>query len=81
MNEERDLTNVEQVVLDLKFLYQDQWRGKSQWYWMWRLLQEVGELLFSLLGLHDDPPEWELGQIASITMNWMEKNYEGRSFE
>lgn len=49
------------------------WRDRSDLYWYLRLLQETLELGGVVLGLHDDDPEHEKAQIASICINWMDK--------
>lgn len=59
------------VVLRLQNKYKNYWHEKSDAYWFWRLLQEVIELGFSLVGLHKDPSKWEKMQIAAICINWM----------
>lgn len=64
--------NITQSVIELKEKHAGKWRDKSQAYWAWRLTQEVFELLGALLGLHAGPVEWELMQISSICMNWLE---------
>lgn len=61
-------------VLTLKKTYENFWRNEPDRYWFWKLLQEVVELGLSLLGLHRHHPEKELAQIASICMNWIDKN-------
>jgi hypothetical protein len=61
------------ATIRLRNKYKFHWRNKSDWYWMWRLTQEVFELFGSLLGLHKDPARWELMQIAAISLNWMYK--------
>ena len=48
-------------------------RNKSSEYWFSMLLEKVQELNASLLGYHADPPEWELMQIASICLNWLDR--------
>lgn len=63
-------------VLELKYKHRKTWRNKPEWYWALMLLEEVGELLLSLLGLHRHPPELELKQIATIAMNWLEMREE-----
>lgn len=50
--------------------YRRSWLDRSNWYWFYRLCQEVFELFGCLLGVHKDPPEWEMMQIAAICMNW-----------
>ena len=48
------------------------WRDRGNWYWFLGLLEEVVELALSLVGLHGDPPEHELRQVASICLNWLD---------
>ena len=50
------------------------WRDEGDHYWLARLQQEVAELVLALDGQHDDPPSHELGQIATICINWLEKD-------
>ena len=59
-------------VLGLKESHRKTWRKEPQRKWVFGLLEEVWELLLSLIGLHEGPPDWELAQIAAICMNWME---------
>ena len=59
-------------VLTLMLDNRERWRDRDNNYWMARLTQEVGELASSLIGDHDDPPEHELRQIASIALNWLD---------
>jgi hypothetical protein len=61
------------ATIRLQKKYATYWRDKSDWYWMWRLFQEVCELFGSLIGTHKDPAKWELMQIAAICLNWMYK--------
>lgn len=60
------------TVLELKNSHSNTWRDKPESYWFARLSQEVGELGSSLVGDHEDSPDWELNQIASICLNWLE---------
>ena len=67
---------IEQEALDVYSLaarYHDKWRDRDEFYWLARLMQEVGELSSSLVGDHPDTPEHELRQIASIVINWLGK--------
>lgn len=59
-------------VLAMKQQHAGRWRDQPDSYWLARMMQEVGELSSSLVGDHEDPPEWELTQIASIALNWLE---------
>jgi hypothetical protein len=62
----------EKEVLELARKHAETWRDQPESYWFCRLMEEVGELGASLEDDHDDPPEWELRQIASICLNWLE---------
>ena len=62
----------QQRVIVLQEYHKKTWRDKPHWYWMLGLLEEIGELTLSLLGLHKHPPEVELTQIAAICINWLE---------
>ena len=59
-------------VAQLKNEHRHTWRDRPQWYWMLGLLEEVIELGLALAGLHKDPVEWELLQISTICLNWIE---------
>ena len=59
-------------VLELKSVYDNYGHDDPEWRWCMRLLEEVGELVLALLGLHKHSPDLELRQIASIAMNWLE---------
>jgi len=72
-NKPMRLSLVEELTIRRKRRYKNYWRDKSDWYWLYRLLQEVAELTGSLLGIHKDSPRHELEQIASICMNWIER--------
>ena len=63
---------INEAIAEYTEQHNQYWRDKAQWYWMWRLIQEVFELLFSLIGVHKDKPEWELRQISSICANWLD---------
>lgn len=64
--------DVTQEVIYLKIKYKDQWRDMPESYWLMRLMQELGELASSLANDHEDSPDHELKQIASIALNWLE---------
>lgn len=66
------MASVTDRVLQLKQEHAQTWRDQPESYWLARLMQESGELASSLVGDHDDPPEWELTQIAAICLNWLE---------
>jgi hypothetical protein len=57
------------------------WQDKDDFYWLARLMQEVGELGSSLVGDHKDTPEHELLQIATISLNWLARRYEQAASE
>lgn len=67
------ITAVEELVIRRKRRYKNYKNYESDWRRLLRLLEEVAELIGSLIGIHKDPVSHELGQIASICMNWMEK--------
>lgn len=67
------LTDVEENIIELKRKHNTTWRDKPSWFWYLSLLEEVIELGLSLIGLHKDPPQWELNQISSIAANWYER--------
>ena len=64
---------VERLVISHRRKYITYWKECSDWYWLFRLFQEVLELAGSLIGLHKHKPEDELKQIASICINWLGK--------
>lgn len=64
--------SVVKEVEKLKNKHSATWQDRSEQYWLMGLLEEVVELIGSLLGLHRGPVEWELKQIAAICMNWIE---------
>lgn len=72
------MTIVEKVVL-LKEKHGTTWRDKSEWYWAMGLLEEILELIGSLLRIHSGPTDWELMQISAICMNWLELRNERRN--
>ena len=63
---------VDDIIKWKRLKYQYYWRDKSKWYWLWRLFQEVWELMGCLIGYHKDRAEHELIQIASIAANFLE---------
>jgi hypothetical protein len=68
--------DVLQSVVAMQAQYKNAWRNMSDGYWFARLMQESGELGSSLVGDHEDLPEHELRQIASIAINWLAKRHE-----
>lgn len=67
--------NVENIVIELKRHHSKTWHDKSDLYWFISICEEVVELAGTLIGLHRGPVWWELAQISSIAMNWMENKY------
>lgn len=65
--------DTQEIVMQMKTRYANQWQDKDDGYWFTRLVQEVGEAGSVLANDHDDTLEHELCQIASIAMNWLEK--------
>jgi hypothetical protein len=63
-------------TVELKEQHKATWRNKPEWYWFISLLEEFVELGLSLVGLHKDPPDLELRQIAAICLNWLEMREE-----
>lgn len=61
------------VVINLTNQHSNYWRDKSDDYWFYKLLEEVGELGASLANEHEHPPELELCQISAICLNWLDK--------
>ena len=67
----REMTaNIDSGVQATADRYKDYWKDRNDMYWYWRLVQEVVELGFVLLGWHHDTPEHERVQIASMMINW-----------
>ena len=66
-------TDWRRVAIALKKRFAGAWLDRSDYYWFARLVQEVGELGGSIAGDCEDPLEWELAQIASLALNWLDK--------
>jgi len=62
---------IKKEVVDIADEYKHYWRDETEYYWLCRLMEEVGELGASLANDHNDPPEHELKQIAAICINWL----------
>lgn len=76
------LPDPDEVIASVLKRFEDnreRWQDRDDHYWFERLSQEVGELGSSICGNHDDPPDWELAQIASIALNWLMKRAEERN--
>ncbi len=59
--------------VDMKQYHGRTWLNRSRWGWFLGLVEEVVELGLALAGLHPHSADFELGQIASIAMNWHER--------
>jgi len=66
------LTIMEKKVIDRRREFSPNW-DRSDNLWLLTLLEEISELILSLRGKHDNPPDLELVEIASICINWLEK--------
>ncbi len=64
-------SETERSVIHLAREHAQTWQDRRQWYWARGLLEEVGELLLALLGLHRHSPIYELMEISSICLNWI----------
>jgi len=60
------LTATEELVIRRKRRRKNYWRDASDWFWLWRLSEEIIELILALLGFHEDTPSHELEQIAAM---------------
>jgi hypothetical protein len=67
------MSDIIKETVELKEVHILTWRKKNNFYWICGLLEEVIELILSLLKLHIGPPRWELTQITAICMNFAEK--------
>lgn len=68
-----EINDVDDEIKEYRLLYRIHWRDRSDWYWFYRLVQEVCELFGALLSVHGHSPEMEIKQIAGICVNWYEK--------
>lgn len=68
-----EMSEVKNAVIARAMTYSNHWQSKGDSYWFYRLLEEVGELGASLANDHEHSPGYELEQIASICINWLEK--------
>lgn len=59
-------------VVEHESKYHGMWWDKGNLFWFVSLLEEFCELGLSLLRLHRHAPEYELKQIASISIGWMD---------
>ena len=75
----RNHQDTAEAIKVLKDQHCNTWRDRGELKWAIGLLEEVIELMLSLVGLHRGPPEWELQQIAAIAWNWLEKRREART--
>ena len=75
------MTDIDDELKIYRLRYRTHWRSRRDWYWFYRLCQEVWELFWALLGLHKHTPDVELKQIAGICTNWLEKRIDERNFK
>lgn len=68
-----DIPDRMKEVTKLALKHKLTWRKRSNFYWLLRLIQEVGELALALIGRHRHRPQHELKQIVSIAVNWLDK--------
>lgn len=59
-------------VLTLQRHHCETWRDRHELYWLTQLLKEVAELGNALVGEHEHDPSYELTEIASICLNWLD---------
>ena len=72
-HEDCGLSLPERQVIALSRQHSKTWRDEDDPYWLSRLMEEVGELAGALVGNHEGPVTWELQQIATICINWLDK--------
>lgn len=60
------------AILERRNEHAGTWRGEPESRWLVGLVEEVAELAAALEGQHAHSPDWELTQIASICLNWLE---------
>ena len=72
-----EASSTDRLALQMRHRYRSHWRDRSELFWLSRLMQEVGELSAALTDNHDDSPDHELLQIASICLNWLDKRSAG----
>ncbi len=70
--------DIVKMVYELKKKHEATWREKPESYWFARMVEEVGELAGALKETHEHTPDWELSQIASIALNWLEMRAENK---
>ena len=63
------------TLIDYARGHRHMWRYEGDHYWLARLQQEVAELTLALDGQHEGPVNHELLQIATICINWLEKEH------
>ena len=71
MSRDLFLPGVTDFVYDLAETHKDTWHGEGDDRWLQGLVEEVGELASALAGRHEHSPEYELRQIAAISINWL----------
>ncbi len=66
------MNDTEKMLQERRLKYRGYWYEKSEWYWLKRLLEEVWELIGTMVGWHKHSTDLELSQISTITANWLE---------
>ena len=72
LGERNDMGLIAREVLSLQQRHRGTWRDRHEHYWLTQLLEEVAELGNALVGEHEHDPDYELRQIASICLNWLD---------
>ena len=57
--------------------HRDTWIGQDEYYWLSRLIAEVGEFSEALNKRHEHTPDQELEEIAGIVINWLYRRASG----
>ena len=70
-------SNIILPVFELTEQHKETWRSDPESVWLAGLLEEIAELAQALEGKHDHSPEYELRQIASIALNWLDMRTNG----
>lgn len=47
------------------------WQERDEYRWLAGIVEELGELAEALDGKHEHPPETEIKQIASVSINFL----------
>ena len=60
------------AVIELVKIHRYVRRHEAEDVWLAGLAEEFAELASALAGIHYDSPDWELLEIASIALNWLD---------